>query len=409
MMQRWHLPLLDAGVDPNVKDKLSEYKDPVLWTACGQNNLAMVKVLITHQHRPANPNIQVNGGWLISDAVVKDNIKLVNLLLHKAVIKVDLEVEDSVKGATYTPLIHAVRSNNIPMVKLLLEAGADSDHFRDHFPMNALMEAAEMDSVMLCKLLVESRCNANLFRFQYGVYFAALHWAVSFNSFSTVKYLLEETKVDISLTHGTAITLAIRCCKSQILDYMLHFLYRLHSDDIPWYGSALHQAIRAHSESCVAVLLRWGVNNVPCKTSIPHDLAAYELDVPPCSVFRQAVEYGDVNSVRLLKELYPQCLQEDWFITHQFDEFGKKSFEQILNGRKNPPWLDVLCRTKIFQQLGYNPITKAETLPLPRKLIDFVQGYCSRILRDCTSSLLGWKEINYLKLWMYCVVICVHY
>ena len=371
--------LLDAGVDPNKKSKFSKYKDPMLWTACEQNNLAMVKLLITHQHRPANPNVQCKNGWLIIAAIDKNNIKLVKLLLREAVIKVDLkvEVEDRIKYRICTPLMRAVTSNNIPMVKLLLEEGADPDYFPDSFATSAFMDAAKMDSVVLCKLLVEYRCNANLFVFRYRRYYSALHWAVICNKFNTVKYLLEEAKVDISQTHGTVITEAIYCHKSEILDYMLQILYRLHDDDILWYGSALHQAIRPsyyRSESCVAVLLRWGVNSVPCKTSIPHDLAGYRLEIPPRSVFWQAVEHDDINAVHLLKELYPQCLQEDWFITYDVFREHKECFEQIQYERKNPPCLDALCRTKIFQQLGYNPITKAETLPLPRKLIDFVQG-----------------------------------
>ena len=368
--------LLGAGVDPNVKSKLGEYKDPMLWTACGQNNLAMVKLLITHQHRPANPNIRVKAECLITYAVAKNDIQLVKLLLHKAVIKVELEVEGGIGGEICTPLMNAVASNNISMVKLLLEAGADPDHFPDGFATSPLMKAARIGSITLCKLLIEHKCCANLFVFQNGMYCSALHCAVICNKFNTAKYLLEEAKVDISLTHGTVITEAIQRHQSEILDYMLQFLYRLHGDDILWYGSALHQAIKAHhrSESCVAVLLRRGVNNVPCKTSIPQDLAAYELEIPPCSVFCQAVEYGHINAAHLLKELYPQCLQEDWFITYNAFREHKECFKQIQNERKNPPYLDVLCRTKIFQQLGYNPITKAERLPLPRKLIDFVQG-----------------------------------
>ena len=116
---------------------------------------------------------------------------------------------------------------------------------------------------------------------------------------------------------------------------------------------------------------------------MPHLLENYyefKLPIQTCSVFHLAVETADVDSIHLLKNLYPQCLQEHWFITYQCEDFRfdikcfKTCFKQLQNERKNPPRLDVLCRINIFQQLGYNPITKAEILPLPRMLRDFVQG-----------------------------------
>ena len=39
----------------------------------------------------------------------------------------------------------------------------------------------------------------------------------------------------------------------------------------------------------------------------------------------------------------------------------------------NPPTLQVFCRTKIIQHLGYNPLWKAQKLPLPTGLKKYVQ------------------------------------
>ena len=86
-----------------------------------------------------------------------------------------------------------------------------------------------------------------------------------------------------------------------------------------------------------------------------------------------------ITFIKLLIQLYPQSLQDTWFIENRnINEFSfppemKKFLREQYRECDNPLHLNVICRTKIFQQLGYNPIPKAEKLPLPRCLINFVQ------------------------------------
>ena len=120
------------------------------------------------------------------------------------------------------------------------------------------------------------------------------------------------------------------------------------------------------------MLLRWGVNSLIQK-AIPG--SNFYMKTHSISVFKNTVWYGSTKSIHLLKELYPKYLQENWLVlNHLSNWYEGEYFEKLDKERKNSSHLDVLCISEIFYQLGYNPVPKAENLPLPRKLIDFVQG-----------------------------------
>ena len=151
--------LLDSGVNPN---KLSASAGvPVLRTACERNNLAMVKLLVTNPHKPADPNIRgSNDVWIIIYAAVQNNTALVKVLVQEALVKVKLEVVDNWYA---TPLISAVRNNNIDMVKLLLEAGANPNLFPSVAQTESLLiVAVRKKSISLCRLLMKYQSNTDL-------------------------------------------------------------------------------------------------------------------------------------------------------------------------------------------------------------------------------------------------------
>ena len=367
--------LLVSGVNPN---KLSASAGaPVLRTACERNNLAMVKLLVTNPHKPADPNIRgSNDVWIIIEAAEDNNTALVKLLAQEALVKVNLEVAH---GGRPTPLISAVRKNNAGMVKVLLEAGANPNLFITGVQIDSpLIAAVETNSIPISRLLMENCCNANLSLAAKHRNFSAMHSALNNGELVMIKYLVEEAEADIFAVQGMFLEHAITLDKSKVLDYLLQHAYNLRGNDISWFGSAqhraddedaefclagfpLHRAVDVNAESCVAVLLRWGINNV----------------IPSGSVFELAVRYGRIKSINMLKKLNPQYLQEDWLLQKQSLSWYENKYiylEEISKERKNPPRLDVLCRAEILYELGYNPVSKAENLPLPRMLIDFVQG-----------------------------------
>ena len=134
-----------------------------------------------------------------------------------------------------------------------------------------------------------------------------------------------------------------------LLDYLLQRAYQVYGDNTCWGNTSIpiEIAIEAQSESCVALLLHWGT-------------------MRPEALFQTATYYGCLKTLQLLAKMYPQCVQESWNLKDKDynceidDEIVPQRF--MHKKRKYPPRLDMLCRAEIFQQLGYNPMPKAEQL-----------------------------------------------
>ena len=362
----------------------------------------MVKLLITHQSTPADPNKPDDIESPIQHAVRHNMIKIVRIMLTEARIPVDVKIVD---GIQFTLLKSAVFNKSVPVAKLLLDAGADPNQLISSTTLStALKTAVHMRDLNMCKLLVEygGQMNATLET-------SALLEAVRCGVLDIVKYFVEEQGANILAFYGTAIRNSLRSSSPELVEYLFWNAYRLRGDGIWWYGSILHEAMGLNSnvlatacEAVIAVLLRWGVNSIPNNVSLPND--HYELDIPSCSVLRCAAETRCLTTMKQLKELYPSCMQEPWLVEKQplvtiedssstsssasFSSSSSSSSSstssfccnhpQCIAGlyeeRKYPPRLKILCREIIFRHLGYNPMPKAEKLPLPRVLIGFVQG-----------------------------------
>ena len=79
----------------------------------------------------------------------------------------------------------------------------------------------------------------------------------------------------------------------------------------------------------------------------------------------------------MLIEYNPYFLQDNWLVNNEipFDIGPDKDLnfiKDLLAIRKQPPRLDMACRLKIIQQLGYNTMSKVKAVPLPRALKDFI-------------------------------------
>ena len=138
----------------------------------------------------------------------------------------------------------------------------------------------------------------------------------------------------------------------------------------------LHEAFNHQSVFCISVLLRWGLNN-DIFNIVVLDLGYILKQF--LTVFQNQHVFTSIyiTAIKLLKQLYPHILQDEWFLWYienrNTNKLMKKFLIELCRERKNPSRLNIMCRTKIFQQLGYNPIPKADKLPLPRNLINFVQ------------------------------------
>ena len=312
------------------------------------------------------------------------------------------------------PLVKAVKYNNIHMVKNLLDAGANVNevsllHLLGFYnsrliPVTPLAVAVNQQNYNICELLFNYNCNVNAYWIYEKKCYNALREAVKKSLLNMVIYLVEKRGADIFKNYGVIMIEAV-CFKSlNCLQYFLNAGYEKHGDKIWWPQSLLYEAMNYskifHSDQldCVTELLRWGINNV--KYSMPdYHLPQWIPKTPKHFVFFHAASKHCWKTMKLLKQLNPQYLQEHWFVEHPWDpkealsEFLQEHWSighfwslynaqndelaqfitDLYEERKNPPQLNILCRTKIFKQLGLNPIPKVEKLPLPQSLKHFVQ------------------------------------
>lgn len=86
-------------------------------------------------------------------ALLTNNMDLIRLLLTESLVKVDLEYCSPDNLDIPTPLVHAVKERNLPLAKMLLEAGADPDHLPMEGAYNPLASAFATNNIDMCKLL----------------------------------------------------------------------------------------------------------------------------------------------------------------------------------------------------------------------------------------------------------------
>ena len=270
----------------------------------------------------------------------------------------------------YRPLTIALRENDAAIAKLLIEAGADINCPR------AFTEAVSQENLNMCKLLIEHGYDVNMPLSDKC--HSAVHLAAVFNV-DIVRYLVEKCAADIFTELGRLLENAVITDRPEVLDYLLQHAYKLRGDEVWWgytYPGPLYEALYHQSVFCTYVLLRWGFNNdvfnmlvLDLGYILSHFLAVFRNQHVSINVY--------ITAITLLKQMYPHSLQDErflWYIENiNTNNLMKKFLTELYRERKNPSRLNNMCRTHIFQQLGYNPIPKADKLPLPRNLINFVQ------------------------------------
>ena len=315
--------------DPNPSERA--YTTP-LAIACRNHNLDIVRLLITNPLHPADPNTTY---YKVFDRERKQNIKdfgneaspfflavssqsieLVNLLLTESRVSVNTNAVCS----GITPIAIPLRNENLQLMELLLKFGADPNM---HMPV---LE-------------------------HYGVDVLSHQWTIlnqALGSRHTLKYLR----------------------------FWLQYAYnKLGERNECWHVELVKRALCTGSESCVLLLLRWGMYTCPKAQKPATEYQGSEWYAKRTTFFI-AANGGKIQCIKALVELNPWCLQESWLVNRYIPNALQKLPHlqaELIAARKQPRPLDVLCRATIFKQLGYNPIAKAEKLLLPRKLMNFIQ------------------------------------
>ena len=344
----------EIKVDPNSAPLTQESS---LHLACCSKNLEIVKVLITNVHYPADPNLENEAGITpFEEALYSGSMELVKLLLDECRVKVDV---NRILKLSSTPLTFAIDCGNIALVKMLLESGADPNTCAKVKDI-PICRAVEKENVDMCKLLLKYNSNPNVNHYA-GL--KLIYFAMRLDNFQLVQLLVEHG-VDIVSNPTMTFTEAVLCKNSAILDHCMQHMYHHLGDKVEWNEAQLGYVPFTSHTASVLVLLRWGLYT-----------RESDMKLQPTG-FHLAAKYGSIEVMQVMMELKPQCLQERWLVDDDIPvelQINEAFTAELIAIRQQPSRLDVICRAKITQLLGYSPFTKVLNLPLPHKLKNFIQ------------------------------------
>eukprot|EP00833_Pecoramyces_ruminatium_P013773 jgi/Orpsp1_1/1187805/evm.model.d7180000060294.1 len=224
--------LLDLGVDVNEKftpkknDGLSKYQKTPLIVACENRvNFEIAECLIDHG---ANVNeetrgIDVEAGTtpLIS-AIRFCNEPLIRYMVEHGADVNKMVKENTINGLCWrSPLYYAFERGNEFIIRYLVEQGAeDKDLLNQNqiFINNPLITACKKQKESLIKYLVELGFNINCTSYKYTPLIAACEN----NDMKIIKYLIENgADVNLRSKEYTPLTMACKINNSELVDYLI--------------------------------------------------------------------------------------------------------------------------------------------------------------------------------------------
>ncbi|MBY0402265.1 MAG: ankyrin repeat domain-containing protein, partial [Cyanobacteria bacterium] len=201
--------LLEHGADPNLRNN---YGGTALLTAVQRNSLELTMMLL---EKGANPNISTAYGQsCLSAAVNNQHQEMVELLLKNGA---DINLRPT---AGHTPLFSAVWKKHLAMAEYLIAKGATVDGISGREDYTPLWAASNMGHIPLMKLLLEKGANPNYAQSQ-GV--TPLMAAAESGSTKAVSLLLSRG-ADINAktnTKQTPLSYATRRDNLDVFDYIL--------------------------------------------------------------------------------------------------------------------------------------------------------------------------------------------
>ena len=360
--------LNDGKVDPNPSVPTQE---SALSIACRNKNLDIVRMLVTNQQHPADPNQPDSKDYTpFVIAVTTRDMDLIKLLLNESIVKVNLNYI----SFRFTILTKAIDQENVTLVEFLLKAGADPNlKPKTKHSLSPFYVAVWEGNIAICRVMLENGYDSNTVMCEDNIVWTGIHLAARLNRLQIVQLLLAKGADIISSKRGALLfKQAVIGDNRDILEHCLQHIYNRLGDRVQWdYWSeqSVTNAILKEAKGCVSLLLHWGFLSKPQK--VPNSDCNSLI-----SAFEAAARVGDIKSIMLLVRFKPQYLQESWLVNGEIPAGlrGHETFTaQLLETRRQHQYLKDLCRTKVFHGLGYNPMSKAEKLPLPRTLKEFIK------------------------------------
>ena len=156
---------------------------------------------------------------MLFEELIRDNTDLEKI---KAFIKAGADVHSIESEYQATPLHFAMAKNNVELVKIIVEAGADIN-FQNSHKTAPIHTGIYNDSLESIKFLIERGADVNLFQMD-GL--TSLHCAVIRNNFELVKILVEAgadvNVFDNNFAHqGTALHWAATLNNIKIAEFLL--------------------------------------------------------------------------------------------------------------------------------------------------------------------------------------------
>ena len=353
--------------------------------ACSAEMLGITRLLVTNMRFPADPNEPhysfKPATTPFNIAVHSGNKDLVKLLLEESLVPVKLNV---VFDDRITSLLLAVENNDAPIVKILLEAGADPDVTPPE-GYSTLYKALEECGSDITKMLLEHTRNINALLYatttrQYDSAFSSMS---ELGMLDAVKFVLERGADIFSNNDNEVFLGAFANDQFEMIELFLQHTYEMVGDNLHelWSKDSFHWALEAQAERCLKVLFSWGV------------YCFSKFSDYPFSIFYRAVHSENIQAMKMLSELDPQCLQERWMGQGDFPSLSRWSSEglellaELTEKRKQPSTLVLLCRTIIIDHLGCRPLLKVQKLPLPRQIKNYISSPFTRNIK--VSEFLG--------------------
>ena len=297
-------------------------------------------------------------------AVTKNDVDEVDFLLN-------VEKVDPNPAAHYrtSPLWIACKNNNLEIVELLV-----TNQFNPADPntigISLLHKAVKAERATLVQMLLKAGANPTV---PGKIINLPIYCAVDIGNVQIVQ-LLFQFGSDFKACLNILLVKAAHGSNCDVLEFLLQHAHSKNLSRCAW--SLMDNAIWRRDICVLNILLGWGFFTNDSTSSDTY------------GVFKHPIGKGMTTIMKMLVEVNPQCLQESWKYPNH-EQFAEESWRylncerfpaELIEARKHPVRLDILCRTKIIQQLGFKPISKVETLPLPRILKNFVQFKNSNLL-----------------------------
>ena len=361
-------------------------KSPLM-IACCNNNLDIVRMLITNPHHPADPTLPDQGGRMPFEQALKTgSTELTEILIKESLLIANLNN----KACRFTPLTLAIRKGRFSVVCELLSAGADPN-VKPRSDYHPLTIAIRIRNACLCKLLLQNGCDPDVI-VPHALHprsvtepYVVINLAIRYGM-SEIVQLLQDKGADIISTHYTILKTSIESRNSEILENCLKHIYKKLCVPVHKSDQLLATAV-LKSSACLDVLLRWGMYTYKHSSVLYNYRDNRSASLRVISLFQMAAEHKNSWVVKRLIQFKPQCLQESWLVdksSNDSQDLSVKTFwTEITEKRKHPLMLTILCRAKIIQKLGYKPLEKVQKLPLPNVLKSFLQ---LKNANNCTMS-----------------------